>query len=221
MANQMGKRYTCAECEATVLVTKAGDGELSCHGAGDGDRPGQAAPVLRLTTTHAPSSQGGPVNIAMILEMAADALGDRVAYRHPRRRPHLRGLCARPRAASPTGSTAPAPSASRSSSPTRPIVPATLFGAAWAGRELRTAQLPAPRRAARGAARAASSPRSSPRRTGSTPRATQRPRLPRRARRSRGAAVHQRHVGRAEGRGPRARPAARVRVQHARVRVGR
>ena len=32
MANQMGKRYVCSECEATVLVTKAGDGELSCHG---------------------------------------------------------------------------------------------------------------------------------------------------------------------------------------------
>ena len=59
MPNQMGKRYTCAVCEATVLVTKAGDGELSCHGAGHGDRPGQAAPVLRLTATHTPSSQGG------------------------------------------------------------------------------------------------------------------------------------------------------------------
>jgi Desulfoferrodoxin, N-terminal domain len=32
MANQMGKRYACGECEATVLVTKPGDGELSCHG---------------------------------------------------------------------------------------------------------------------------------------------------------------------------------------------
>ena len=32
MANQMGKRYTCSECEATVLVTKAGDGTLMCHG---------------------------------------------------------------------------------------------------------------------------------------------------------------------------------------------
>lgn len=32
MANQMGKRYVCGVCEATVLVTKAGDGELSCHG---------------------------------------------------------------------------------------------------------------------------------------------------------------------------------------------
>ena len=31
MANQMGKRYTCAVCEATVLVTKAGDGALTCH----------------------------------------------------------------------------------------------------------------------------------------------------------------------------------------------
>ncbi len=32
MANLLGKRYTCGECEATVLVTKAGDGELTCHG---------------------------------------------------------------------------------------------------------------------------------------------------------------------------------------------
>jgi hypothetical protein len=31
MANLMGKRYTCTACEATVLVTKAGEGELSCH----------------------------------------------------------------------------------------------------------------------------------------------------------------------------------------------
>ena len=29
--NLMGKRYTCSVCEATVLVTKAGDGELTCH----------------------------------------------------------------------------------------------------------------------------------------------------------------------------------------------
>jgi hypothetical protein len=32
MANLLGKRYTCPSCEATVLVTKAGEGELSCHG---------------------------------------------------------------------------------------------------------------------------------------------------------------------------------------------
>ena len=32
MANRMCKRYTCGVCEATVLVTKAGDGEMSCHG---------------------------------------------------------------------------------------------------------------------------------------------------------------------------------------------
>ena len=32
MANQMGKRYTCTQCEMTALVTKAGDGELTCHG---------------------------------------------------------------------------------------------------------------------------------------------------------------------------------------------
>jgi hypothetical protein len=32
MANLLGKRYQCAVCEATVLVTKAGDGEIRCHG---------------------------------------------------------------------------------------------------------------------------------------------------------------------------------------------
>lgn len=32
MANSLGKRYTCAECEGTVLVTKAGEGTLECHG---------------------------------------------------------------------------------------------------------------------------------------------------------------------------------------------
>jgi desulfoferrodoxin-like iron-binding protein len=32
MANQMGKRYKCVVCEATILVTKAGDGQLTCHG---------------------------------------------------------------------------------------------------------------------------------------------------------------------------------------------
>jgi desulfoferrodoxin-like iron-binding protein len=32
VANQMGKRYACGVCEATVLVTKPGDGALTCHG---------------------------------------------------------------------------------------------------------------------------------------------------------------------------------------------
>ena len=31
MANLLGKRYRCSVCEATVLVTKAGDGQLECH----------------------------------------------------------------------------------------------------------------------------------------------------------------------------------------------
>jgi hypothetical protein len=30
--NQLGKRYACPTCEATVLVTKPGDGALECHG---------------------------------------------------------------------------------------------------------------------------------------------------------------------------------------------
>jgi hypothetical protein len=33
LANELGKRYVCAECAIQVLVSKAGDGELSCHGA--------------------------------------------------------------------------------------------------------------------------------------------------------------------------------------------
>ncbi len=32
MANQMGKRYGCASCGVEVVVTKGGDGSLTCHG---------------------------------------------------------------------------------------------------------------------------------------------------------------------------------------------
>jgi len=31
MGNLLGKRYTCEECGAQLLVTKPGDGELVCH----------------------------------------------------------------------------------------------------------------------------------------------------------------------------------------------
>ncbi|HEV2370096.1 MAG TPA: hypothetical protein VGR90_09480 [Acidimicrobiales bacterium] len=33
MPNVLGKRYVCAQCDAQILVTKAGDGALECHGA--------------------------------------------------------------------------------------------------------------------------------------------------------------------------------------------
>jgi Desulfoferrodoxin, N-terminal domain len=33
MPNMLGKRYACADCGATVLVTKPGDGTVTCHGA--------------------------------------------------------------------------------------------------------------------------------------------------------------------------------------------
>ncbi len=33
MANQMGKRYGCADCGVEVVVTKAGEGDLTCCGA--------------------------------------------------------------------------------------------------------------------------------------------------------------------------------------------
>ena len=32
MANQMGKRYGCASCGVEVVVTKGGDGTLTCNG---------------------------------------------------------------------------------------------------------------------------------------------------------------------------------------------
>ena len=32
MANQVGKRYFCEKCGSEMLVTKAGDGGLSCCG---------------------------------------------------------------------------------------------------------------------------------------------------------------------------------------------
>ena len=31
-AVQLGKRYTCETCNAELLITKAGDAELVCHG---------------------------------------------------------------------------------------------------------------------------------------------------------------------------------------------
>ena len=63
------------------------------------------------------------MNIAMILEMAADALGDRLAYGTRADGPLLRGPARTPPAASPSGSTAAAPSASPSWSRTRPSCP--------------------------------------------------------------------------------------------------
>ena len=32
MANQVGKRYTCAKCRSEFIVTRAGQGELHCCG---------------------------------------------------------------------------------------------------------------------------------------------------------------------------------------------
>jgi desulfoferrodoxin-like iron-binding protein len=32
VANQVGKRYQCTKCGTEMIVTKAGDGEISCCG---------------------------------------------------------------------------------------------------------------------------------------------------------------------------------------------
>ena len=44
--NLMGKRYTCSVCDATVLVTKAGEGELMCH-----DQPMEVAGAKPLPSS--------------------------------------------------------------------------------------------------------------------------------------------------------------------------
>jgi hypothetical protein len=31
MANLLGKRYACAECDAQLMVVKTGEGTLTCH----------------------------------------------------------------------------------------------------------------------------------------------------------------------------------------------
>ena len=46
MSNLLGKRYQCGVCEATVLVTKAGDGELTCH-----DQPMEVAQAKPLPSS--------------------------------------------------------------------------------------------------------------------------------------------------------------------------
>jgi hypothetical protein len=47
--NQMGTKLICDECQAQVIVTKAGAGTVLCHGvpmrvAGGGARPAASAP---------------------------------------------------------------------------------------------------------------------------------------------------------------------------------
>jgi hypothetical protein len=32
MTNQLGKRYACEDCDTQLMVVKAGDGALTCHG---------------------------------------------------------------------------------------------------------------------------------------------------------------------------------------------
>ena len=32
MANQVGKRYRCSKCDSEFIVTRAGEGTLSCCG---------------------------------------------------------------------------------------------------------------------------------------------------------------------------------------------
>ena len=47
---------------------------------GDGAPVGRTAPFVGLTKLASTHHAGGTVNIAMVLELAADALGDRVAF---------------------------------------------------------------------------------------------------------------------------------------------
>ena len=48
MANQMGKRYRCSKCGAEFIVTKAGEGMISCCGQ----------PMELKSTTNKPKEVG-------------------------------------------------------------------------------------------------------------------------------------------------------------------
>ena len=154
----------------------------------------------------------------MILEMAADAFGDRVAIGNADDGLSYEGLRRAARAIADRVEDSGAKHLALIE-PNSPLVPAALFGAAWAGvsyaplnyrlPDASLQELIAPHRAVdhRGLELGRRQER-----LGAG--------VPRVARAPGGAAVHERHVGRAEGRAARARPAARVRVQHGRVRVG-
>ena len=66
----VGKRYADEETGLEVLCAKPGPGTLAADGREVPDQGRQAAPVLRLRS---------PVNLSLLLEMAASTLDDRVA----------------------------------------------------------------------------------------------------------------------------------------------
>ena len=55
MANQTGKRYVCSSCGSEMLVTRGGEGEISCCG-----QPMQLRAAAAAASSQAPagSSQG-------------------------------------------------------------------------------------------------------------------------------------------------------------------
>ena len=97
MANLLGKRYTCADCEATVLVTKAGEGDSAATGSrwrsprpsrsrrptdsdrGPADRPGRDRRGVHARLTVDPRVlRRGPAALEAAI---ADVAGDPVLLR--------------------------------------------------------------------------------------------------------------------------------------------
>ncbi len=161
------------------------------------------------------------MNIAMILEMAADALGDRIAIgtkadglSYAQLRAAARGIAHRVDEEHGHVETLAL------IEPLSPVVPAALFGAAWAGVSYAPLNYRLPDPQLRELLH-----RLEPvvvvgptlGRPGFRPRIRVRPR----PRAPRGAALHERYVGRTQGRAPAPRPAPRLHLQHPRVRLGR
>ncbi len=78
----VGKRYVTEDEAIELLCTKPGAGSLSL---GDAALAGEGRQAPCRPPTEVP-----PVHVGMILEMASDSLGDRVALGPRRRWPHLR-----------------------------------------------------------------------------------------------------------------------------------
>ena len=68
----IGKRYADAETGLELLCTKGGDGSLSLGDDAAAPEGRQDAAILGLRER--------PVHLSMLLEMAADGFGDRVAF---------------------------------------------------------------------------------------------------------------------------------------------
>ena len=120
---QLGKRYGNADETIELLATKAGDGSLAADGG--------ALEIAQAKTLPPRTEPQPPMNLMMLLEMAAEGLGDRVAVGSLddgltyRQLYDAHGAANRYRAAGVESAVVCDESS--------PALPIALFGSAWAG----------------------------------------------------------------------------------------